>query len=86
MGSSWIYAGSFLGALVISLVLVPMVRRLAIRREVLDSPGAHKSHNTPVPYLGGVAMVVAFSLAVIAGAIVKQDLSFSGGLVTSTVA
>ena len=82
MGSSWIYAGSFLGALVISLVLVPMVRRLAIRREVLDSPGAHKSHNTPVPYLGGVAMVVAFSLAVIAGAIVKQDLSFSGGLVT----
>jgi UDP-GlcNAc:undecaprenyl-phosphate GlcNAc-1-phosphate transferase len=27
-------------------------------------------------------MVVAFSLAVVAGAIVKQDLSFSGGLVT----
>ncbi len=82
MGSPWIYAGSFLGALVISLVLVPLVRRLAIKREVLDTPGAHKSHSTPVPYLGGVAMVVAFSLAVVAGAIVKQDLSFSGGLVT----
>jgi len=82
VGSAWIYAGSFLGALVISLVLVPLVRRLAIKREVLDTPGAHKSHSTPVPYLGGVAMVVAFSLAVVAGAIVKQDLSFSGGLVT----
>ena len=82
MGSAWIYAGSFLGALVISLVLVPLVRQLAIKRDVLDSPGAHKSHSTPVPYLGGVAMVVAFSLAVIAGAVVKQDLSFSGGLVT----
>ena len=74
--------GSFLGALVISLVLVPLVRQLAIQREVLDSPGAHKSHSIPVPYLGGVAMVVAFSVAVVAGAIVKQDLSFSGGLVT----
>jgi UDP-GlcNAc:undecaprenyl-phosphate/decaprenyl-phosphate GlcNAc-1-phosphate transferase len=82
VGSVWIYAGSFLGALVISLVLVPIVRRLAIKREVLDTPGAHKSHSTPVPYLGGLAMVVAFSLAVVAGAIVKQDLSFSGGLVT----
>ena len=82
MGSPWIYAGSFLGALIISLVLVPLVRRLAIKREVLDTPGAHKSHSTPVPYLGGVGMVVAFSLAVVAGAIVKQDLSFSGGLVT----
>ena len=82
MGSAWIYVGSFIGALVISLVLVPVVRQLAIKREVLDTPGAHKSHSTPVPYLGGVAMVVAFSLAVIAGAIVKQDLSFSGGLVT----
>lgn len=82
MGSAWIYVGSFLGALVISLFLVPLVRRLAIKREVLDTPGAHKSHSTPVPYLGGVAMVVAFSLAVVAGAIVRQDLSFSGGLVT----
>lgn len=74
--------GSFFGALVISLVLVPLVRRLAIKRDVLDSPGAHKSHHTPVPYLGGVAMVVAFSLAVVAAAVAKQDLSFSGGLVT----
>ena len=78
----WVYAGSFLGALIISLALVPIVRRLAIKREVLDAPGAHKSHSTPVPYLGGVAMVVAFSFAVVAGAIVKQNLSFSGGLIT----
>lgn len=82
MGSAWIYVGSFLGALVISLFLVPLVRRIAITKQVLDNPGAHKSHSTPVPYLGGVAMVVAFSLAVVAGAIAKQDLSFSGGLIT----
>lgn len=81
MGSAWIYVGSFLGALVISLVLVPLVRQIAIKREVLDAPGAHKSHSTPVPYLGGVAMVVAFSCAVVAGAVAKQDLSFSGGLI-----
>jgi UDP-GlcNAc:undecaprenyl-phosphate GlcNAc-1-phosphate transferase len=32
------------------------LRRLAVRFDILDRPGRHKSHAKPVPYLGGVAI------------------------------
>lgn len=81
MASEWLYALSFLGALALSLFLVPIVRAVALRRTILDTPGAHKSHQSPVPYLGGIAMVVAFSLAVIIGSLVQQNASFGDGSV-----
>ena len=48
---------------IISYVLVglltPLMRKIAIVQGVLDSPNsAHKSHKTPVPYLGGVAIII----------------------------
>ncbi len=79
MTTEWLYVVSFVGALALSLVLVPIVRAYAIRRTILDAPGAHKSHQSPVPYLGGLAMVVAFSAAVIIGALLQQDTSFGDG-------
>lgn len=81
MATEWLYALSFFGALSLSLILVPAVRSFAIRKTILDAPGSHKSHSSPVPYLGGVAMVLAFSLAVVAGALVQQDASFGDGSV-----
>ena len=81
MTTEWLYVVSFVGALALSLVLVPVVRAFAIRRTILDAPGAHKSHQSPVPYLGGLAMVVAFSAAVIIGALLQQDTSFGDGTV-----
>jgi UDP-GlcNAc:undecaprenyl-phosphate GlcNAc-1-phosphate transferase len=39
--------------------------RLAFRRNLLDHPGGHKSHETAVPYLGGVSIVASFSLMVV---------------------
>ena len=52
---------------VISCVLVglltPLMRKIAIAQEVLDRPNsAHKSHKKPVPYLGGVAIIVGVVL------------------------
>jgi UDP-GlcNAc:undecaprenyl-phosphate GlcNAc-1-phosphate transferase len=79
--TEWLYVVSFVGALALSLILVPVVRAFAIRRTILDTPGAHKSHQSPVPYLGGLAMVVAFSAAVIIGALLQQDTSFGDGTV-----
>ncbi len=81
MTTEWLYVVSFVGALALSLILVPIVRAFAIRRTILDTPGAHKSHQSPVPYLGGLAMVVAFSAAVIIGALLQQDTSFGDGTV-----
>ena len=48
---------------VISYVLVglltPVMRKIALAQGVLDHPNsAHKSHKNPVPYLGGVAIII----------------------------
>jgi UDP-GlcNAc:undecaprenyl-phosphate GlcNAc-1-phosphate transferase len=66
----WLYVVTFVAALVVSLVLVPVVRNVAHSRDIVDKPGGHKSHHSPVPYLGGVAMFGAFSVAAIIGAYV----------------
>ena len=48
---------------VISYVLVglltPVMRKIALAQGILDRPNsAHKSHKNPVPYLGGVAIII----------------------------
>jgi UDP-GlcNAc:undecaprenyl-phosphate GlcNAc-1-phosphate transferase len=67
------YLLAFAVAGIVSLVLTPVVLRFALRRGVLDRPGAHKSHVTPTPYLGGLAMVVAFTAAVLLAALTRSD-------------
>jgi len=52
---------------VISYVLVglltPLMRKIAISQGVLDRPNStHKSHKKPVPYLGGVAIIIGVVL------------------------
>jgi len=40
-------------------VLTPLMRKIAISKEILDYPNStHKSHSQPTPYLGGVAIIV----------------------------
>ena len=40
-------------------VLTPLMRRIAIAKDVVDEPNAaHKSHKQAVPYLGGVAIII----------------------------
>ncbi len=43
-----------------SLILVPAVRRLALARGIYDLPGERKIHREPVPLLGGLAIWVSF--------------------------
>ena len=39
--------------------LTPLMRKIAITKEILDRPiSAHKSHSKPIPYLGGVAIIL----------------------------
>jgi UDP-GlcNAc:undecaprenyl-phosphate GlcNAc-1-phosphate transferase len=53
----------------VTLVLTPFALRLALRRGIVDHPGAIKHQSSPIPYLGGLAMVVAFSVVVIGAAL-----------------
>lgn len=49
----------FLFSLVFVGTLTPIIRKLAIQLQVIDQPSeAHKTHLKPVPYLGGVAIVI----------------------------
>jgi UDP-GlcNAc:undecaprenyl-phosphate GlcNAc-1-phosphate transferase len=51
--------GTFAVATLVALVATPLARRLALRHHLVDEPGAHKSHRRTVPYLGGLALIVA---------------------------
>ena len=73
-----LYFAVFVGATAMSLMLVPVVREFARSREIHDVPGGHKSHTAPVPYLGGVAMVIAFSLAMVLGVLLQRNITISG--------
>ena len=81
----WLYALTFVGAMTLSLLLVPAVREYAQRKEITDQPGGHKSHSAPVPYLGGVAMVLAFSAAMFVGVVVRRSSQFNGREVRLTI-
>ncbi len=62
------YFATFSVSLALSLLLVPLLRKVAFRYSILDRPNqSHKTHHESVPYLGGLAIVIPVSLLVITG-------------------
>lgn len=57
----------FGAALALALVLTPWVRKFALRVGFVDRPVARSMHTEPKPYLGGLAIFVAFAVAVMLG-------------------
>jgi UDP-GlcNAc:undecaprenyl-phosphate GlcNAc-1-phosphate transferase len=64
------YLIAFGVALAGALVATPLARRAAIRFHILDHPGSRKVQVDPVPYLGGIAIIVSFLVAMAAGTLV----------------
>lgn len=52
-------------ALIVAIGSTPIMRRLALRWQVVDNPNARKLHLTPVPLLGGAAIYISFALVLI---------------------
>lgn len=76
MTGGWFqYLLAFLFSAVLCLFLVPLAIRISWRVGLLDSPGGYKRQESPVPYLGGVAIVLAFSLAMMFATIVNPPVS-----------
>ena len=51
------YMPVFVAALLITLILTPIVRRVAISADIIDHPDqARKQHAYPIAYLGGIAI------------------------------
>ena len=75
MGPSWALA--FVLAFLITLVTTPVLRRLALAIDLVDHPGARKVHAAPIPYLGGVGLIVS----VLVGLLFTADLAPSVGVI-----
>lgn len=55
----------FVLVLLASLVLTGVIRRYALARKVLDIPNQRSSHSAPTPRGGGLAIVLAFGMALL---------------------
>lgn len=81
-GAWWEYLGVFVASGVLCAVLTPMAIRLAVRSGALDHPADHKSHKSPIPHLGGLAIVTAFTAAVVLASLVRPPESGPGVLLS----
>jgi UDP-GlcNAc:undecaprenyl-phosphate GlcNAc-1-phosphate transferase len=75
-----LYVAAFAGSLAMAMGFTPLALRLALRREILDHPGDYKTQKSAVPYLGGLAIVLSFAIAVMAGAFLRPLATFSAQL------
>ena len=66
---------SFLVALVLSLSLTPLFKRIALRFNLVDKPGERKKHLLTTPLMGGMAIYLAFAL-VLASVLLIGDSYF----------
>jgi UDP-N-acetylmuramyl pentapeptide phosphotransferase/UDP-N-acetylglucosamine-1-phosphate transferase len=57
------YAAAFGGALAISLLLTPLLREAARKIGMVDQPDARRINKVPIPRGGGLAIFVAFHVA-----------------------
>lgn len=82
----YIYASAFAGALVLTAVATPVMRKIALKTGFMDRPlsEAHKRQSAPVALGGGLAMAASFLLCVatvwildVSGIIAKAGLSYA---------
>lgn len=76
-------------ALIVSFVIAalttPLMRKLALRLGITDRPNeSHKTHVSPIPYLGGVSIVLSVSLTILIPIFANQ-LSASQARIVLTV-
>jgi len=61
-------------ALVVTLVTIPILRRIAVARDLYDRPDAGlKPHHRPIPYLGGVGIWLGWLVVLLAGMVVMRE-------------
>jgi UDP-GlcNAc:undecaprenyl-phosphate GlcNAc-1-phosphate transferase len=67
----------FVASLILSLLATPVFRALALRRGIWDKPDqAVKIHKEPIPYLGGAAIWLAWTVAILMYAVVAEDVNW----------
>ncbi|MDR2427093.1 MAG: undecaprenyl/decaprenyl-phosphate alpha-N-acetylglucosaminyl 1-phosphate transferase [Endomicrobium sp.] len=81
MSTELLYLISFCTAFLISLLVMPLCRFLAIKFNIMDSPiSAVKTHTISIPYMGGVAIFLGCILSLL---IIRAVTSFPDGTLRS---
>lgn len=75
-----LYAVIFITSIILSIILTPIVKKIAIKHGFVDLPDERKMHKEPVAYGGGIAIFISFFLTVIGG---SAYLYFSGMQISS---
>ena len=67
--------------------LTPFVRSFALANNVVDAPNSsHKTHKEPVPYLGGVAIIIGIGIVSFIAFVLKIHSTKDFWLITSVMA
>jgi len=85
MGVRWLYI--FVFSLSLSYLLTPLIRLIAVKLNVLDSPEGRKIHERATPLLGGAAVIIAFSFSLIANMLLEKAMVvlLCGGIIMALV-
>jgi len=76
----------FVSAYLLVGALTPLMRKIAIITKVVDQPNAsHKSHKKPVPYLGGVAIIIGIISISYSTSLISNFTSTTFWLATSVL-
>ena len=63
------FCAAFAGALLTTLLALPLWRKWFLRINLVDDPGHRKIHHAPVPLAGGLAVLTGLLLPLAAGAV-----------------
>jgi UDP-GlcNAc:undecaprenyl-phosphate/decaprenyl-phosphate GlcNAc-1-phosphate transferase len=66
------FIAAFAGALLTTLLALPLWRKWCLRTNLVDDPGHRKIHDAPVPLAGGFAVLTGILLPLAAGAVLLK--------------
>jgi len=80
-GFRWLYILLFSFSL--SYLLTPLMRVIALKATIIDNPDQRKLHTSTTPLLGGIAILIAFSLSLVANMLLERGMLIllTGGMV-----
>jgi len=64
------FLAAFAGALLTTLLTLPLWRQWCVRMDLVDDPGDRKIHNQAIPLAGGLAVLAGILLPLAAGALI----------------
>lgn len=72
-------------ALIISLILIPAIRKYCIKKGYISEPRQDRWHNTPTPSFGGIGIFSAFTLGLVVSFLINRDMvSANWGILTAS--